>query len=43
MLYWLAEAAGAGHFGFHVFSYLTLRGILAAVTALGLSLLIGPR
>ena len=29
--------------GFRVFSYLTLRGILAAGTALAISLLVGPR
>src|ERR1700710_707695 len=28
--------------GFHVFQYLTLRGILAAVTALLMALLVGP-
>jgi phospho-N-acetylmuramoyl-pentapeptide-transferase len=29
--------------GFHVFQYLTLRGILAAMTALAIAMLIGPR
>ena len=29
--------------GFHVFQYLTLRAILAALTALAISLLVGPR
>jgi phospho-N-acetylmuramoyl-pentapeptide-transferase len=29
--------------GFHVFGYLTLRAILAALTALAISLLVGPR
>jgi phospho-N-acetylmuramoyl-pentapeptide-transferase len=36
---WLAEY----HSGFHVFQYLTLRAILAALTALAISLLVGPR
>jgi phospho-N-acetylmuramoyl-pentapeptide-transferase len=29
--------------GFHVFQYLTLRGILAAMTALAIAMIIGPR
>lgn len=36
---WLAEY----YSGFHVFQYLTLRAILAALTALAISLLVGPR
>jgi phospho-N-acetylmuramoyl-pentapeptide-transferase len=36
---WLAEY----YSGFHVFAYLTLRAILAALTALAISLLVGPR
>jgi phospho-N-acetylmuramoyl-pentapeptide-transferase len=36
---WLAEF----HSGFNVFQYLTLRAILAALTALAISLLVGPR
>ena len=36
---WLAQY----HTGFKVFSYLTLRAILAALTALVISLLVGPR
>lgn len=36
---WLAQF----HTGFGVFSYLTLRAILAALTALVISLLVGPR
>ncbi len=36
---WLAEYFS----GFHVFQYLTLRAILAALTALAISLLVGPR
>ena len=44
MLYWLTQQFGGRVAGahLHVFSYLTLRAILAAVSALGLSLLIGP-
>ena len=41
MLYWLTQHFG--HFpGAHVFQYLTFRAILATVSALGLSLVIGP-
>ena len=36
---WLAEY----YSGFHVFQYLTLRAILAALTALAISLMVGPR
>ena len=36
---WLTEY----YSGFHVFAYLTLRAILAALTALAISLLVGPR
>ena len=36
---WLAQY----HSGFNVFGYLTLRAILAALTALAISLLVGPR
>ena len=36
---WLSEYFS----GFHVFQYLTLRAILAALTALAISLLVGPR
>ncbi len=42
MLLSLTEYLARFYSGFHVFQYLTLRGILAAVTALALSLLIGP-
>jgi phospho-N-acetylmuramoyl-pentapeptide-transferase len=42
MLLYLTEFLARFYSGFHVFQYLTLRGILAAVTALGLALLIGP-
>src|SRR5512145_2264196 len=36
---WLAQY----YSGFNVFGYLTLRAILAALTALAISLLVGPR
>ncbi len=42
MLYWLTEALATLQPTFHVFSYLTLRAILAAMTALIISLLVGP-
>ncbi|MEM1156476.1 MAG: phospho-N-acetylmuramoyl-pentapeptide-transferase, partial [Pseudomonadota bacterium] len=42
MLVFLSEYLGQFHPGFLVFQYLTLRGILAAGTALVISLLVGP-
>jgi phospho-N-acetylmuramoyl-pentapeptide-transferase len=42
MLLTLTEYLARFYTGFHVFQYLTLRGILAAVTALALALFIGP-
>ena len=42
MLLYLTEYLAHGYSGFHVFQYLTLRGILAAMTALAIALLIGP-
>lgn len=42
MLVWLAEYLQQFHNGFSVFQYLTLRGILGVLTALGISLLLGP-
>ncbi len=42
MLYWLARQLAEYQSGFNVFSYLTLRGILAVSSALLISLLIGP-
>ncbi len=42
MLLFLTEYLARFYSGFHVFQYLTLRGILAAVTALALALCIGP-
>jgi phospho-N-acetylmuramoyl-pentapeptide-transferase len=43
MLLILTEYLAKFYSGFHVFQYLTLRGILAAATALFMALLIGPR
>jgi phospho-N-acetylmuramoyl-pentapeptide-transferase len=42
MLLYLTEYLAHGYSGFHVFQYLTLRGILAAMTALAIALAIGP-
>lgn len=42
MLTWLAEYLSQFHSGFNVFQYLTFRGILSVLTALGISLLVGP-
>jgi phospho-N-acetylmuramoyl-pentapeptide-transferase len=42
MLRYLAAWAEQFHSGFHAFSYLTLRSILAALTALVLSFVVGP-
>jgi phospho-N-acetylmuramoyl-pentapeptide-transferase len=43
MLLYLTEYLAKFYSGFHVFQYLTLRGILAAMTALSMALAIGPR
>jgi len=43
MLLLLTELLSHVHSGFAVFGYITLRGILGVLTALGLSLFIGPR
>jgi phospho-N-acetylmuramoyl-pentapeptide-transferase len=43
MLLLLTEYLAKFYSGFHVFQYLTLRGILAALTALLMALFIGPR
>ena len=43
MLLWLAELLAHQHRGFHVFQYLTLRAVLGVLTALVISLLVGPR
>jgi len=42
MLYWIAKLLATHHSAFHVFSYLTLRAILAVMTALSMALLVGP-
>src|SRR5207342_3141195 len=42
MLLYLAHRLAEWHSGFRVFSYLTLRAILAALTALAISFVIGP-
>ena len=43
MLIYLTEYLARFYSGFHVFQYLTLRGILAAITTLAITLFIGPR
>src|ERR1700733_4245460 len=42
MLYWIAKLLATYHTAFHVFSYLTLRAILAVMSALSMALLVGP-
>src|SRR5450432_1283453 len=42
MLYWLAKLLAPHYSLFNVFSYLTLRAILATMSALSIALLIGP-
>ena len=42
MLYWLAKQLAVHHTVFNVFSYLTLRAILAAMSALSIALIVGP-
>ena len=42
MLYWLFQSLSEVNSGFNVFAYITLRSILGALTALLLSLLLGP-
>ncbi len=42
MLLWLAEWLQEYADAFHVFQYLTMRGILSVLTALAISLIIGP-
>jgi len=42
MLLWLAEYLQTFYKGFAVFQYLTLRGIFGVLTALGISLCLGP-
>ena len=43
MLYWLTEKLTNWYSGFNVFSYLTFRAILATVSALAFSLIVGPK
>ena len=43
MLLYITQALAQVYTGFNVFSYLTLRAILASLTALLISLLVGPR
>jgi len=43
VLYWVSQQLTTWHTGFNVFSYLTLRAILATVSALGFCLIVGPR
>jgi phospho-N-acetylmuramoyl-pentapeptide-transferase len=43
MLIYLFDYLSLYYSGFHVFQYLTLRGILAAITTLAITLFIGPR
>ena len=43
MLFWIAQRLTGWYSGFNVFSYLTFRAILATVSALAISLLVGPR
>ena len=43
MLYWLTQELTSWYSGFNVFSYLTFRAILATLTALGFSLVVGPK
>jgi phospho-N-acetylmuramoyl-pentapeptide-transferase len=42
VLYWITQQLTPAYSGFNVFSYLTLRAILAAVSALAFTLLAGP-
>lgn len=42
MLFWLTEYLQQFNHLFGVFHYITLRGVLAALTAMGISLLVGP-
>ena len=42
MVYWLFSYLETFHHGFQVFHYLSLRAILSTLTALGLSLALGP-
>ena len=43
MLTWIAEWLALSYSGFHLFQYITFRGVMAAISALLLSLVLGPR
>ena len=43
MLFWIAQHLTGMYSGFNVFSYLTFRAILATVSALAISLIVGPK
>jgi phospho-N-acetylmuramoyl-pentapeptide-transferase len=43
VLYWVTQRLTGLYSGFNAFSYLTLRAILAAISALAFSLIVGPR
>jgi len=43
VLFWVAQHLTGFYSGFNVFSYLTFRAILSVVSALAISLLVGPR
>ncbi len=43
MIYWLSKALAPHYTPLHVFTYLTLRAVLATMSALAISLLVGPR
>jgi len=42
MLYWLSNYLQEFYHGFGVFQYITLRAVLAALTALVISVVFGP-
>jgi phospho-N-acetylmuramoyl-pentapeptide-transferase len=42
VLYWVTQQLTSWYSGFNVFSYLTFRAILATITALAFSLIVGP-
>ena len=42
MLYWLTQQLTPHISGFNVFSYLTFRAIMATISSLAISLIVGP-
>ena len=42
LAHWLAQRTTHWHTGFNVFSYLTFRAILATISSLAISLIVGP-